>query len=260
MSMYVITHKHFNYQKLPVEYTPILVGANKNSNPDHFVQDNEGDNISDKNFSYCELTGLYWMWKHSKSQNIGLSHYRRYFANYESRKVMYLHELVYGEVKPIGVDTLDKYLKDGYDWIASQPEYGGPGTIWEQFDRNHHITDLEILERVIYNEFHDYYNSFEKVIRNNNVSSFFNMFYTKKTLMNEYCEWLFSVLKSVEYKTNVLNYDSYQQRLYGFFAERLMNVWLDKNNLKIKYLPVFQTDNVSRRYVIKLIKERFIYQ
>ena len=103
MSMYVITHKHFNYQKLPVEYTPILVGANKNSNPDHFVQDNEGDNISDKNFSYCELTGLYWMWKHSKSQNIGLSHYRRYFANYESRKVMYLHELVYGEVKPIGL-------------------------------------------------------------------------------------------------------------------------------------------------------------
>ena len=36
MTFYVITHKHFNYQSLPIGYTPLLVGANKNQNPDNY--------------------------------------------------------------------------------------------------------------------------------------------------------------------------------------------------------------------------------
>ncbi|MFC2684110.1 MAG: DUF4422 domain-containing protein, partial [Limosilactobacillus oris] len=54
MTMYVITHKHFDYQKLGDGYTPLLVGANKNANPDNFLQDNDGENISHKNSSFCE--------------------------------------------------------------------------------------------------------------------------------------------------------------------------------------------------------------
>ena len=49
MTMYVITHKHFDYKKLPAGYKPILVGANKNKNHDNFITDNTGENISDKN-------------------------------------------------------------------------------------------------------------------------------------------------------------------------------------------------------------------
>lgn len=32
--------------------------------------------------------------------------------------------------------------------------------------------------------------------------------------------------------------NDYQKRLYGFLSERLLNVWVDKNCLSIKHVPI----------------------
>lgn len=40
----------------------------------------EGDNIDFLNPWYCELTGLYYLWKHVDDDIVGLEHYRRYFV------------------------------------------------------------------------------------------------------------------------------------------------------------------------------------
>ena len=42
MTMYVITHKEFNYP-LPKGYLPVLVGAEKNIGPKAYIHDNVGD-------------------------------------------------------------------------------------------------------------------------------------------------------------------------------------------------------------------------
>lgn len=62
------------------QYFPIHVGKEISDKIINIQGDNTGDNISDKNKSFCELTGMYWAWKNlPKSDYIGLCHYRRYF-------------------------------------------------------------------------------------------------------------------------------------------------------------------------------------
>ena len=70
-------------------YMPIQVGKALHPELDlGFQCDNTGDNISEKNGSYCELTALYWAWKNLKDVDyIGLCHYRRYFDLTEEKLI-----------------------------------------------------------------------------------------------------------------------------------------------------------------------------
>ena len=79
--MFVITHKN-NKIPLPDGYKYLQVNTLKNGNYGMDYNDEQfADNISYKNYSFCELTGLYSIWKNDSNlyKNIGLSHYRRFF-------------------------------------------------------------------------------------------------------------------------------------------------------------------------------------
>lgn len=68
-------------------YLPLHVGADLH--PEvclDMQQDNLGENISQKNASYSELTGMYWLWKNCGSFYKGLVHYRRHFKTIDSSK------------------------------------------------------------------------------------------------------------------------------------------------------------------------------
>lgn len=83
----------------------------------------------------------------------------------------------------------------------------------------------------------------------------YNMFYTSKENMDEYCEWLFNILFEVEKHSDLSGYDDYQRRLFGFLGERLFNVWLmHHSNLKIKYLTVYNTSDTNRAEMISHVK------
>lgn len=255
MVVYVITHKNFDYHSLQKGYVPLLVGAYNKKNKYNFLTDNTGDNISQKNKYFCEETGLYWIWKHSNDNKVGISHYRRFFSDCANRKMMYLNLLLRNNTKIISVKKLDRILSDGYQWILSQPEHGGDGTLWNQFASNHNLHDLEVTEATIRNLTPEYSDAFGEVMKHRSTGSFYNMFYTTHEQLNLYCEWLFKILFAVEKKTDVSNYDDYQQRLYGFLAERLLNVWICKNKSRVKYLPVFETEKMNRNYVLNILKK-----
>lgn len=68
---------------MPVDeiYMPIFVGATGKQTIVGYMRDDQGENISQKNDIYCELTGLYQVWKNTDADIYGLCHYRRYLAD-----------------------------------------------------------------------------------------------------------------------------------------------------------------------------------
>ena len=216
--IYVVAHKE-NLLKLPKYYKIIGVGNNKIANED--LHDNVGDNISDKNENYCELTALYWLWKNCTDENIGLEHYRRMFLNDDINEVGLLTENEINE------------LLNKYDIIVPSLFDNENITVYEHYVNAHKEKDIILTQKII-NEICPEYNvAFNKVM-NSRYEYGFNMMITKKEILDEYSKWLFDILFDLEEKNDISNYDDYQKRIYGFISERLFNVWLKHNVFYLK--------------------------
>jgi hypothetical protein len=63
----------------------------------------------------------------------------------------------------------------------------------------------------------------------------------KKSLFDQYCTELFSILDLV-YSKFGLQYESYNNRYIGFLAERFLNFWIYKNNLNYFEVPTLMLE------------------
>ena len=68
------------------------------------------------------------------------------------------------------------------------------------------------------------------------------MLITRKYVYDELCQWLFSfILPATEEFLKEVNVDELttkQKRILGFCAERMMSVWLLKQNLRLFDFPI----------------------
>lgn len=72
-------HKKTEYIKNAI-LQPIQLGcALSNKYFPDMLHDDDGENISNLNSMYCELTAQYWAWKNLDADYYGFCHYRRYF-------------------------------------------------------------------------------------------------------------------------------------------------------------------------------------
>lgn len=205
-------------------YYPILLGAALRKEDWGYQRDDEGDNISIKQPNYSEITALYWGWKNLDAEYIGLCHYRRYFArpiHKRSRKEK--EKIIFHK------EDYEKILQK-YDVILSEKYNIYPRTVREQYENAHNKRDLDIVESIIREKYPQYVDAFM-----NTMSQYefhvCNLFVAKKELIDQYCEWLFSILFELEKRIDISNYDEYQARVFGYLAERLFNVWLNSKNL-----------------------------
>lgn len=221
-----MAHKLFNESSNKI-YVPLQVGASLHDDLG-YVKDNDGDNISDKNPFYSELTGFYWMWKNDVESNIkGLCHYRRFFLN-EKGNVLDANDI--------------ENILNRFDIITSGRAVYDEGTIYENYGEKHYTKDLDITGDVIKEKYPDYYNSFMNVM-NGKETYFANMLIAPKKTVDAYAKWLFDILFEVEKRIDMTGYDDYNRRVFGFISERLLTVWIRKNNLKTCECPVGLTES-----------------
>lgn len=240
--IYVITHKDFENEFLDKKVYRIL-HVGENSTKEALLRDDTGDNISNKNKSFCELTGLYWIWKNAEEVStdiIGLVHYRRFFTTH-LEDILYTYFGV--QPKLIDVEKLHKALLK-YDVILPKRETIHR-TVKQYYADNHVSDDLEITRMVIAQMTPEYLSAYDTVMEGHNFY-YGNMIVCQKETLDAYCKWLFPILFEVEKRNNLDKYENdYQKRVYGFLSERLIQVWLLKNKRKIKEYPAFNTE--SRR-------------
>ena len=230
MAVYIAMHQDMQlaYRK---GYVPIQVGASGHT-PFCHIRDDTGIHISAKNPHYCELTGLFWVWQNTRDTYKGLVHYRRYFTI--RGKLLTEEEIAY-------------YLTD-FDIILPRPEPLRESA-WQEFCLHSGFEqDLLRTRQAVAAVDPLMLPAFDRVMAGRQLH-LYNMLIAPAAEFDAYCRWLFAVLTQVEADTDLTGYTPYQQRLYGFLGERLLNVWVAHRGLKVCALPVKHTEQTKAQEV-----------
>ena len=246
----VAAHKKYWMPNDPV-YLPLHVGAEGKENLG-YTKDNTGENISSKNPNYCELTGLYWAWKNLHIDYIGMCHYRRYFSHkYYGNSLKEKHKAI------LSKSDYEELLKD-CDCILPTKRNYYIETVRSQYEHAHNKSDLYKVEQIIKEKHQEYSEAFTTMM-NRRKLHILNMFVMKWQLFDEYCEFLFDILFELEKRIDISKYDKYEARVFGFLSERLFNVWIEKNKIEYKEVPVVFLEKINWLYKgTNFLKRKFI--
>lgn len=234
IQIFAMTHKAFTPPPDPM-YVPLQVGRACHE-PLGFLGDDTGDNISDLNAYYSELTGVYWLWKNYQAADIvGICHYRRYLIAEDGH--LYSHADI-------------AQLLSQYDMIVTK-KLELRMSYYDGFSATHDEKDLVETERVVTEKYPDYAPLFHQMVHQKETY-FANMMVCRKDLYDAYCAWLFDILFEVQQRIDTTGYDNYRKRVYGFLSEFLLTVWIEKNRLHVYESCVGMS---SEKYETEQIKQ-----
>lgn len=183
--------------------------------------DNEGDNISDKNGNYSELTGLYWMWKNQVQLDpdkaghyYGLAHYRRRLQ--------------------LSGDDILRLQDNDIDVVLPYPMPYEPNI---EAHHNRYLKDTEwnaVLAAL--KELHpEYAEAFRAILQQEYLYNY-NVILAKGNVLDDYCGWLFPILFKVE-EINDPRGEKPANRYIGYIGETLETLYFmyHKNDLRIAH-------------------------
>lgn len=235
VTIYAMTHKRFDESGLDL-YKPLFVGADGKENTYGYLRDDIGDNISNKNCYYSELTGIYYIYKNITDVDIvGTCHYRRYLVD-EKDNLLDRKQII-------------EYLKE-YDCITSKClnlNY----TYYYGFSENHKPYYLDETRKVISRSYPDYLEDYDRLV-NDKHTYFGNIMISRRELFCDYCKWLFDILFELEDNIVIEEENSYHRRIFGFISEFLWYLWVVHNNINAKELKV---GIVGEKIEIKAVRE-----
>jgi len=231
---------------------PIEVGAAVRKEFIYKLYDDTGENISNENAYYGELTGLYWIWKNIEIHDddvIGFCHYNKAFKISQKQVCMYLKNNLNAIITISPVKIRDHPILEEVEAITSLLKEYWPA-YYEVWNRQYDETAAGRYA----------------VCRGG------NMFITTGRIFHEYCTWVFDVLKMMRACIGGKNgNDANMHRYCAFMGERLLSVYIEVNQLsvmgvKIRYkkwwLPYARTIvrslNINKKNRIYILLRKYL--
>ena len=222
----------------------------------NMIGDNTGENISELNRHFSELTAFYWIWKNTTTPFVGMFQYRRYLsinnnANYP------MIDFPSMRFRHLGINHLKGFAKEflrdlelekkfilpwfaTHDVLVSEPI---KLNTYEQYKNEHVISDLDKALEIIKNKYPHMYNF---AIENLNSQEGFyptNMLITRREILNDYASWLFSIIIPLyeDIKEDLQTRDTEQKLALAYISERLFGIYFryhqKYHGLRIKEFP-----------------------
>jgi hypothetical protein len=231
--------------RLDKKFKPIIVGSEKIETPPtpRYLKDSTGDNLSEKNPLYCEMTALYWLWKNkSVSGIVGLNHYRRFFNI--STKSFLKHYFI--PVPKITDRILEKInftnqeclkILDSKDIILPNPHKLNK-TLYEEYINDKHCikSDIDQLIEILLKRGESALD-IDDIFQGKRLYHY-NMFITKRKTFDSYADWVFPILKELENSISLEGRTVQQKRVLGYLSERLLTYYFLSRNLSIYHSDV----------------------
>lgn len=229
MKILVATHKLYQMPSDQQLYTPIFVG--KALHPDvhlPYIGDDTGDNISLLNPYYSELTAMYWAAKNlSTLDAVGLVHYRRYLTLKRPRGDKFEAILSREAVQD---------LLQAHDIILPKRRNYYIETNYSHYEHAHYATGLDLAGEIVARDYPAYLTAFDRQMQKRSAHMF-NMFVMKQPQFQAYSGWLFDILHKIDQQLDISQYSAYEQRVYGFISELLLDVWLETTQQNFVEVP-----------------------
>lgn len=259
LKILISCHKEITLPQAEV-YLPVQVGvANTSVRLAGMQPDNEGENISDRNFTYCELTAQYWAWKNLEADYVGLCHYRRFFyfgeQNYAKNDHFQVEADALSEysIRDFRLDDVKLIRREveGYDLVTA-PYWDvsktiAPGGVKSSV-AEHMIAyglfeeeDLKKLRSIVAERQPAYLSHFDSYVNGKKYLGY-SCYIMRRELFDRFCEFEFDILQAFDETFDYSYLTTTKKRICGYFGEILYSVFVEsiraEGRAKIKQVPL----------------------
>lgn len=212
--IYVVTSMN-NMHKADVSYNSrfiqyIQAGTKLSDKKICDITDDSGDNISEQNLYYCELTAGYWIYKNDfVNDYVGLYHYSRGLD--------------------ISDEQISRIVESNIDVVLPIPAV----TRHEIITRE---SEAKLMLNAIKNVYPEYLESAEKYFYNK-IFLTGNLIFAKKEVYCKYYQWLFNVIDEC---ICLYGKKTVKKRLWAYLGEHFMNIYFFHHvkDYKIAYAEI----------------------
>lgn len=187
---------------------PVQVGAALGNRIIANLQDDLGENISNKNRNYSELTALYWLWK---NRLLGEDGGHMYYGLMQYRRRLQISDDDLFRLEANEVDVVLPYPMIYEPDISVHPQRYLRDEDWQVL-----LTALQELHPA-------YSEAFAKVLSQPYFYNY-NVILARKPVLVAYCQWLFPVLERVE-ELSVPKGRDRADRYIGYMGEVLETLY-----------------------------------